>query len=108
MCGIAVNRLKMTPAEFYDFAPIELNYAIKDHAELEETKLTVNVRTIFESMRIQTALLSNMNPYVKKVVRDPTEVIKFHWDVVKGQTPEDMRVILQGIANVFNKKEDKK
>lgn len=87
----------MTPIEFY--------WAITDYGKLEELKIEVNLKAIFESMRIQTAFHSNMNPYVKKKFKTPQELFKFEWDKVQVQTSKEMQDVLKNIAGVFGTKD---
>ena len=84
--------------------PIEFHWAIIDYGELERIKIESHLRTTFESMRIQTAFIANMNPYVKKKVNSPQDLVKFEWDKVKEQSAEEMKAVMQGIAQVFGTK----
>ena len=86
----------MTPVEFY--------WAITDYGELERIKIESHLRTTFESMRIQTVFIANMNPYVKKKLNTPQDLVKFEWDKVNKQSTEEMKAVMQGIAQAFGTK----
>lgn len=102
-----MSRLGLSVFEFYKTTPIEFYYALKDNKEWEEGKLNIIVRTIYESMRLQTVFVHNMNPYSKRAIRKPESLLKFEWDKIKQpkiQTLEEMKKALYSIAGRHKKK----
>lgn len=110
-CGIALSRLHLNVFEFYETTPIEFYYAIKDKKEWNEQKLETISRSIYESMRLQTVLIQNTNPYIKKKIKKVEELIRFKWDerkVINQQTLPEMKQALCAIAKKYGKKKGKK
>jgi len=102
-----MSRLHLTVFEFYQTTPIEFYFALKDAKELEEGKIKIMARSIYESMRIQTTLIHNMSPYSKRAIRKPENLLKFEWDKEREpsvQTLEEMKQALQTIATRYKKK----
>lgn len=111
MCGIAVGRFGLSAVEFYNLAPIEFHYAIKDHGIIETQKIELQVHTVYEAMRLQTYYLLHANPYVKRKPQTVEKYMPFIWDKKeKPQTIKEQEAILRAFAGVHNRnvKEKKK
>ena len=102
-----MSRLGLTVFDFYKTTPVEFYYALKDNKEQEEGKLNVIVRTVYESMRLQTVLIHNMNPYSKRAIRKPENLLQFEWDVLekkKVQSIEEMKKVMSSMAGKHSTK----
>lgn len=95
----------MSVSEFYDLSPVEFYYAMEEYSEIQMT----HHKTTYDSMRLQTVFLLNVQLSKKDRIREVTQLMKFPWDkeVVKGekkQSVEEMKQILLGIAKTVKKK----
>ena len=57
------------------------------------------VHNIWESMRVQTMLIHNMNPYTKKKIKSPKDLFSLLWDKItnKVQSVEEQKMALRQI-----------
>lgn len=91
--------------EFYALSPIEFHYALQDFNDLE----IAHHKAIYESMRLQTFMLMNIQLPRKDKIKRPEDLMKFGWDggnapkEVKKQTVEEMKAVLKGIVQAFKK-----
>jgi hypothetical protein len=76
LCGIAINRLHLSPDEFYSLTPLEFDYALKDFNDQSQFKLRYEA----ELMRLQTAYLININLEEKNQFDDPRKLMRFPWE----------------------------
>ena len=92
--------------EFYDLSPVEFYYAMEEYSEIQKEKH----RIVFDSMRLQTVFLLNVQLAKKDKISDVTKLMKFPWDKeqpkeVRKQSVEEMKQVLMGIVkSVKNKK----
>jgi len=87
--------------------PKEFDSAIRDNNKVKQMQLEEMNKTIFESMRLQTLMLHNMNPYRKKGLKKVTELLKFPWEKAKVQSVDEMKSVLKAIAISFKSKKGK-
>lgn len=109
LMGMAVNRLGLSPAQFYDMTPEEYYYSLQDYKKTWNDDIDIRTRLTYESIRLQTIWINQMNPYVKKKITKPTQLIRFPWEIQKKQTVAQMKQVVKAIATAFgSKKESKK
>lgn len=101
--GIAVSRLGVSIDAFYRMSPVEFHYAMQDWREGQITQQ----RTTYNSMRLQTMVITNM--FVKRgnQIKDPRQLFHFPWDDEKSQekqTVEEMKNMLYTIAAAQNRR----
>lgn len=108
MSSIAVARFGITVMEFYDMTPLEFTYAMQDWNKVKQLEVEEMNKTVFESMRFQTMLIYNMNPYRKKSLRKPSQLFKLPWEKAKAQTVGQMKTMLHALAAAFGTKDKKK
>ena len=68
--GIVANRLKISPAQLMNFAPIEIEHALDDWQDLNQQN--------WDLMRLHAMLC--INPHRKKPISKPADLIGFAWD----------------------------
>lgn len=75
---------------------------MQEFGELE----MANHRVTFDSMRLQTLYLVNIQMEKKHHITDVRKLMAFPWDSkeIKKQSVEEMKHILMGVARVQNKK----
>ena len=106
LCGTAINRLHLSAMEFYDLTPVEFHFAIEDNNTLELQMFDSFRRTVYDSMRLQTAMIVNTNPYVKQKIKDPRKLIEFEWERrEKIQDGKELKNALMRMAKMKVKKE---
>ena len=95
-----MNRLKLTPKQYWKLTPKEFYHALQDHnKEREET-----YRGTMEATRLVVMHAWNASGrLLKNVVLDPLEfdMMKFSWDEkrkVRKQTTEEQKQIMMGIV----------
>ena len=77
LCGIAVNRLKISVMDFYEMTPREFDEAIKDNSSDQ----LILYRTQYEVARYQLLHMWNMQGrFIKHTFRKVTDIDKFSWD----------------------------
>jgi hypothetical protein len=81
MAGIALSRLKLKPADFYDLTPKEFFAALDDH----KTILEGQTRLQMEIMRMQAMI--NVNCHTGKKHTDPRTFMPFEWDKTEVFVP---------------------
>jgi hypothetical protein len=84
-------------------SPVEFYYALKDVRQREQC----HYETTFESMRVQTMYLWNIQVDPKHRIHDAQKFMPFIWDKkrpVKKQTVDEMKQILQTITSRIKKK----
>jgi hypothetical protein len=87
-------------------SPIEFYYAMEEYSE----RKMVDARVIYESMRLQTYFLIDIQLSKGHKLKGVTKLMKFPWDIenkpqeVKKQSMEEMKQVLKGIVNTFKKK----
>lgn len=95
---MALSRFGLTPRQFQDISPLEFYEAIKDDNELRKYPL----RTIADSIRMQTLWLVNIQLPRGKKVRNERRLWTLPWDKPQGQkelqTVDQMRQVLKRIA----------
>lgn len=66
------------------------------------------VKTVYNSMRIQTWYLISANPYIKKKdkPKSPEKLLKFNWEK-KGQSVEEMKQTLFQIRDIYKERNKK-
>ena len=109
--GLALSKLGLAVDEFYDLAPIEFKYAIKNINEAE----TDVYKTRYEVARyLARHIWNSAGKSIKKgyEYKEPKEVGLFGWEVEevvsKKQSVELMKQKLLRIAERSNKQFDKK
>lgn len=102
MTAIARSRLGVNLKEFFSMTPREFIFALRDLQELKISENQTWIRTTFESMRLQTMILLNANPYVKKRHKDVRKFLPFTWDESPIQSQEEIKAKLLSIANTIN------
>lgn len=93
--------------EFYRMSPVEFHYALKDVQQREQC----HYETMFESMRIQTLYLWNIQVAKTDRIFDLQKFMPFVWDKkrsAKKQTVEEQKQILLQIASHFKRRNKKK
>lgn len=89
--------LDLTPKEFFD--------VLYDKEEHEKDIILAQVRTICDTIRLQTYHLVNVQLSEKKKIRDSKQLMKFEWDKPKPtQTAEDMKKVMKAIARNYKGK----
>lgn len=99
MCGIACNRLGITPTQFYwEFTPAELHWALEDYTETHFTPM----KRICESNRIVAQIVYNsaIGRKKKDMITDPTKIVRFGWEKPKIRTVDEMKAILLGLSHM--------
>lgn len=95
----------MSVAEFYDLSPVEFFYSMEEYGERQMTYHKV----VYDSMRLQTFFLVNLQLARKDKIKDVHKLMPFPWDKeqskeVKKQSVEEMKQILLGIVKSVKKK----
>lgn len=100
---MAVSRLGITPAEFYEMTPSEFYTALSIKADMEMEEMRVQ----FEAARyVATHVWNASERPLKKPELDPTKLLPFAWDKKRKptkQTPQQMLSVMMGIASRNNK-----
>lgn len=107
LCGIAIATLGISVSAFYEMTPIEFSYAIAEAKEAEKIK----IRTAYEIQRHALRHQWNMRrERPKRHIDRDKDVELFPWEAeeVVGQTVEEQKQILLGIAAASNKKRKKR
>lgn len=94
--------LSISLDEFYAMEPVELHYCLQFQAEREQQKNELFIKTVYESMRVQTLRLLQANPYLKRTPKKLTDVFTFNWDK-KQQTWQDMLQAFSSLSRNHNK-----
>lgn len=99
-----MSRLHISVSDFYQMTPIEFQYALNDFNGIEEEKRKI----VFESMRLQTMHIHNINPNTKNKMKNVKIFMPFEWDRQKKQTVEEMKALLfsftKAMGGTINKK----
>ena len=101
MTSIARSRLGIGLQDFFLITPREFIFALQDLQELKISENKLYVRTSFEVMRLQTMILVNVNPNVKKHYKDARKFLPFQWDSKIEQTPDEMKGKLLSLVTHF-------
>ncbi len=108
MCGIAINRLGLTAWDYYKLTPREFYNALEDYAEQKQFEN----RLPFEAARLVCATVWNAaGNKLQRPIQDVAAYMPFPWDkeqkTRQGQSVEEMKQIMMGIATRQNKKVEK-
>jgi hypothetical protein len=83
--------LELTPIEFYE--------ALWEKEKHEEDIVTAQIRTICETIRLQTWYLLNQQIPRGKRLKNPDKLMPFKWEKTKPtQTVEQMRTMMKALA----------
>ena len=110
MAGIAVNRLGVTPAEFYMFSPVEFYEALHDYQQQEQQKLELFARSTYEAARLSSYFTIKYDSQIKASFRRQlklSDLCEFSWEERKrGQSIEDMKeaIIAIHVANYMKRR----
>jgi len=96
--------LGITIEDFYNMTPKEFSQALKFKYERESQELDYNMKLQYVVARFQAVLLINPQLPKGKWIRDPCELVRFHWEAEKVQSVDEMKRFLQGMAKSANKK----
>ena len=100
MVGIAINRLGLTPQEFYRLSPIEYYYALQDHEKTYFGWIKLLANTLrFVGMTIHNTAFGRQK---KDMISEPSKYIKFGWDGPNIQTVDEMKQTIMGVAHFAN------
>lgn len=93
-----MNRLGLTPREFYQLTPVEFDWALQDYNETQFTPM----KRICEAVRVVAQTVHNSTPGRKRsdLIRDPKKIVSFGWETPQVQTAEEMKSYLMGLAHM--------
>lgn len=100
MCGVALNRLKMSSETFYETTPAELHWALEDYAD----QLGMGMKFQYEVARWTILNQWNMSGRsLKHTLKNPKDVVVFPWETEdkKPQSVQEMKQQLLNIAQTF-------
>lgn len=94
---MAVNRLKITPEQYYQMTPVEFQRALDDYAEQKKEQ----EQTQFEAARYLAVNVWNaQGRFLRAQVNNPVEFLPFPWEKErqKAQSWQEMLNLMQSIA----------
>lgn len=101
LCGIAVNRLHLTVADFYGMSPIEYDEALNDWGE----QLQLEVQSNYNVARWLARHLWNMQGrHLKRMIQNPQDLEEFKWDRKQEQTKEQIMAAIKTIFGGMRKR----
>lgn len=88
----------ITPFDFYQLTPVELDWALKDFNETHFTPM----KRICEINRVVAQVVYNSTPgrERKDMIKDSKRLFRFSWEEVKIQTVEEMKAMLLGLSHI--------
>lgn len=105
---LALSRFGMPLNVFLDLTPKEFFNSLREREKHEGDVIMGQVRTICETIRLQTLHLLNVQLPKGKKIRQPKQIMKFKWDQAQpAQTVEEMKQIMKAIARSFKGKDKK-
>lgn len=99
---VVVN-LGISMDAFYDMTPLEIHHCIEYRVEKQKNENDLFVRTIFESMRLQTMRLLQTNPYVKRKPKKLAQIFQFAWEKPEKQSWQQMLDTFTQLSKSQNK-----
>lgn len=92
--------------QFLELTPREFSNALWERERHEEEIVTAQIKTICETIRLQTLHFVNTQLPKGKKVKNPKQLIRFQWDenILPAQTEEEMKAMMKAIARNFKGK----
>lgn len=95
--------------QFLDLTPYEFYEGLREKEKHEEQLVLSNVRTICETIRLQTLHLVNVQLPKGKKVSNIKKLMLFKWEKEPqpAQTQEQMKAIMKALAKGLSKRKKK-
>lgn len=109
VCGIAINRLKLTPKEYWKLTPAEFYNALLDYEEQHHTQGRYQ---LISARYICATIWNAAGKKLRHPIRNLEDFMPMPWErqeqAKRKQTPDEMHEILMQIAGQQNRKYAKK